>query len=329
MRIALEFTIAVNGGYGILSNGLRKGLVKAGHEIVEDNPEIVFCYGTPDVVVRARDRYKNVPLVYYTVFESSRYPEPWIKTIKEQDITLLLTATEYTKWTLSRDGLEAKILHHGVDDRWSYKPRRDDGVFTFIHWNAFEWRKGWDIVLGAFMEEFGEDEPVKLILKARETDNAKYLYQRGTNSLGIKNVEEIIGHLSDEAMVDMMERADCGVFPVKGEGWFINSMECVAQGIPVIMPNRMGMAEQWGVGYIDLGIKGYINASPRYPGYMIMPSLEDCKKKMRWAYEHQDECKDLGLIGSKQVHERFNWDRIINDLERYLILAKKDYVSKK
>lgn len=326
MRIATFFTEAKNGGYGILSNGITRGLIKAGHEIVESNPDVVFCYGTPDVTVRARMKYPTLPLVYYTVFESSMYPEEWVKAIKESHVDVLLTATQFTKWTLQRDGLDASILHHGVDDRWVFKPRRDDGVFTFVHWNAFEWRKGWDIVLGAFMEEFKEDEPVKLILKARETDNAKYLYEKGTNSLGIPNVEIVIGHLTDERMVDLMEKADCGVFPVKGEGWFINSMECVAQGIPVIMPNRMGMAEQWGKGYIDLDISGYINAAPRYPGFMIMPSLENCKKKMRWAYEHQDECREMGEVGSKEVHKKFNWGKIIKDLEQYLILATKNNV---
>lgn len=88
----------------------------------------------------------------------------------------------------------------------------------------------------------------------------------------------------------------------------------------------MGMAEQWGTGYIDLDISGYINAAPRYPGFMIMPSLEDCKKKMRWAYEHQEECREIGEKGSKEVHKKFNWSKIIKDLEQYLILATKNNV---
>ena len=323
MRIYFDTTESKNGGFSVLSAGIKNGLIKAGHQLVDSNPEVCFTYGIPDRAVQARKKFPNTPLIYYTVWESSKYPETYLKAVKEAKIDLVLTAAKFTQWVLSRDGIESKVWWHGIDDRWQYKPRRDDGVFTFLHYNAYEWRKGWEIVLGAFLEEFGETEPVRLILKARERDNADYLLPAGDEKgkLPFSNVEEILGHISDEAMVDMLARADCGVFPVRGEGWFLPSMECVAQGIPVIMPKKMAMEEQWGTGYFDCGIDGYINASPRYPGYMIAPSLEGVKKQMRYVYEHEKGVRELARKGSEEVYNKFNWTKIIGDLEKYINLV--------
>ena len=326
MRIYFGFTESKNGGFSILANGIKRALLAAGHELVDDRPEVCLTYGIPDKAEEARAKFPKVPLIYYTVWESSRYPEVYVKSIKTSKPDLVLTATEFTKWVLKRDGIKSEVWLHGIDDRWEYKPRRDDGVYTFLHYNAYEWRKGWEIVLGAFLEEFSDNEPVRLILKARERDNADYLLPVGMSKdspLPMNNVEEILGHISDEAMVDMMERADCGVFPVRGEGFFMPSFECVAQGVPVIMPNIMGMAQQWGSGYFDCGIDGYINASPRYPGYMIMPSLEGVKKQMRYCYEHEQEVRELAKKGSKEVFKKYNWRKIIKDLEGYINLVVK------
>ena len=324
MRIYFNYTESKNGGFSILGNGIKKALLDAGHQLVEDNPDVCVTYGIPNIPFDARQKFPTTPLLYYTVWESSLYPEMYIKKIKESKIDLVLTASKFTQWVLRRSGIDSKVWHHGIDARWEYKERKDDGVYTFLHYNAYEWRKGWDIALGAFLEEFEESEPVKLILKARERDNADYLLPIGQekgDKLPFDNVEEILGHISDQAMVDMIEQADCGVFPVKGEGWFLPSMECVAQGIPVIMPNEMSMKEQWGSGYFDCGIDGYICASPRYPGYMIMPSIAGVRKQMRYCFENEMEVRELAKKGSEEVHKKFKWSKIIKDLEGYISLV--------
>lgn len=326
MRIDYTFTNAKCGGFGTLGKGILRELKAAGHQITSDHPDILFGYGVPSILDTLRGRNKVSPLVYYTVWESSIYPEDWVKKMKEVGVALVLTATEFTKKSLIRAGWDGpiEVWHHGIDSRWEFKERRDDDVFTFLHYNAYEWRKGWDIVLRAFVEEFSPDENVELIFKARERDYANWLAPPNdpTIPLPFPHIKELIGFLSDQEMVEMMESADCGVFPVHGEGWFLPATECVAQGIPVIMPNKMAMSEQWNSGCIDLEIDGYINVSPRYPGYMIQPSVEDLKKKMRWCYNNVQTCKELGKKGSEEVHSRFNWKKIIRDLEEHLNSVK-------
>lgn len=324
MRINYEYTKAERGGFGVLGKGIQNALLQAGHELVETKPDIVFRYGVADVLNAAREKFPKEKLVYYTVWESSKYPPNWGEVIKKNRVDLLLTATKFTQSSLKKLGLKAEVWHHGIDSRWQFKERRHDNVFTFVHYNAYEWRKGWEILLKAFIEEFNVGEPVKLIMKARERNDANWIISPQQQG-GIDHplIEEVIGHISDEEMVELMERADCGVFPVKGEGWFLPSMECAAQGIPVILPKQMGLVEQWvNGGYLDIDV-GWINAEPRYPGYMMLPRWKDLRRKMRWMFNNQEKARIMGKVASKEVHRRFNWPKIINDFENYINLLLK------
>ena len=49
MRIYYDTTESKNGGFSILSAGIKNGLIKAGHELVDSNPEVCFTYGIPDL----------------------------------------------------------------------------------------------------------------------------------------------------------------------------------------------------------------------------------------------------------------------------------------
>lgn len=320
MKIDYKFTDAPNGGFGQLGRGIQRELLKAGHELVDENPDVYIRYGVPDIMQDVPDDH-TIPLVYYTVWESSLYPLDWAQAIKNKKVNLVLTATEFTKNSLSKCGIDAKVWHHGVDPFWQYRKRPDDGIFTFIHWNAYEWRKGWEIVLKAFLEEFRIDEPVRLVMKARERGESVWIVENPEEGIKHPLIKEVIGHISNEELVDLIYTADCGVFPVKGEGWFMPSMEFAASGGAVILPKQMGLTEQWiEGGYIDVELEGWINAEPRYPGYMMLVSVDDLRKKMRWAFQNQDRVRMMGRIASKGVHTRFNWSKIIKDLEGYLNL---------
>ena len=325
MVVCFEATQAPCGGFGTLSNGIINGLKKAGYTISEKNPDVLLAYGVDTEVREVRKRHPNTPLIYYTVWESSKYPEHWVKTAQEMKVDLILTAAEYTKQSIIDSGWKGRVevWHHGIDDVWQYRERKDDDIFTFIHYNAYEWRKGWDLVLGAFLKEFQTEEDVRLLFLARQRDYANWLIPGNQNldrPISFRNVEEKLGYFSREELANLIGSADVGVFPVHGEGWFLPATECVAQGLPVIMPNQMAMAEQWNAGCIDVELDGYINVSPRYPGYMIQPSVDDLQKKMRWCYNNKDKCKEMGKAGSVEVHKRFSWDKIIKDLEVYLKL---------
>ncbi|NIV10096.1 MAG: glycosyltransferase, partial [Aliifodinibius sp.] len=73
--------------------------------------------------------------------------------------------------------------------------------------------------------------------------------------------------VSDEEMVAMNMRADCFVFPAKGEGWGLPPFEAAAMGITPIIPDKGAFTEWINLScMIRVANRGYINAAPRYPG---------------------------------------------------------------
>ena len=61
-------------------------------------------------------------------------------------------------------GINVKVIPLGYnEEEFYYKRKKDDGVFTFTMYNAFDLRKGWDILFNAFNEEFKKDEKVNLM----------------------------------------------------------------------------------------------------------------------------------------------------------------------
>lgn len=350
IKVAFAHTGAKNGGYGILGKGIRTALDETGlFEVVRytttgggiiddiisnEKPDLLLSYGTPDSFNWIKKEYarKRIPHVHYVVWESSIFPSEWVEWYKSA--TLLLTSSKHTQGALRRAGLNAKIWHHAIDARFSYKERKDDGVFTFYHYNGYEFRKGTEILLQAFTEEFGIDERVKLVIKARERGLGALLVppiravtqemRRLKKETGLSYedqvrlehplITEVIGHVSDEEMVNLSGSADCFVFPAKGEGWGLPPFEAMAQGIVPIIPNVGSFAEWFDRDTMIVAeISGYFNGGFRYPGALFMVDKDDLRKKMRWAFNNERLLRKMGKEGSARIHEKYNWSTIMSE----------------
>lgn len=361
MKIYFAHTHAKNGGFGILGKGIRTALSKMPDvEIVNDENcnfpplqnrsgykripkvDIILTYGMPDLfeyaqALKKAQRGKPVH-VHYFVWESSQLPKDFVKIYKQADY--LLTATKYTAEMAAKQGLKADVWHHGIDERFAFQPRLDDGVYTFLHHNAYEYRKNWDIVLLAFMNEFSIDEPVRLVFKGRERKGGAWImpempklneqsvkiyredrkeYFRTFAKIDHPLIDEVLGHISDEEMVALNQKADCFVFPAKGEGWGLPPFEAAAMGIVPIV-SQFGAFSEWVDKRYMIALKpnGFLNTSPRYPGYMHAVGVQQVRRAMRKAFNEQDKQKKQAKAMSESIHEKYNWGRIGRDLVNYL-----------
>jgi glycosyltransferase involved in cell wall biosynthesis len=192
-------------------------------------------------------------------------------------------------------------------DIFYYKEKEDDGVFTFTMYNAFDMRKGWDILFGAFVEEFGKQEDVKLILKG-VMGKLPFPILKSQ----YPNVEVILKRSSQDELREMLYQTDCFVFPSRGEGFGLPPLEALACGTTSIIPNGSGMSEYFDDRYfIELEIDGlrpaiYENFDIKVVGEMIEPSKKDLKKKIRWAYENREKCWQMGKEGAKWVRDNYS-----------------------
>ena len=145
-------------------------------------------------------------------------------------------------------GVDTDIYRPDVEPLTFSKPLKD-----FVFLSVFGWslRKGYDVLLKAYLEEFTSDDPVSLLISSRyfgSTDESKKQVIRddiAKVSATIKNPKKphvvLFGDiLSDAAMPRIYASADCFVLISRGEGWGLPACEAAACNLPVITSRYSG-----------------------------------------------------------------------------------------
>ena len=109
-----------------------------------------------------------LPVVGATCFETEGLPPSWVAECNAAREVWVPSA--FNVRTFSDAGVDPDLLHavpYPVDtERLRPVPReRDPGApVTFLSVFEWTWRKGWDVLLRAWAEEFAHDEPVRLVV---------------------------------------------------------------------------------------------------------------------------------------------------------------------
>src|SRR5262245_28824752 len=104
-----------------------------------------------------------------TIFETDRIPEGWAAGCR--DVDELWVPTQFNLDSFSRAGVERariRVIPYGIDLRAfaAAPPRtRADGGFRFLYAFAYDYRKGVELLLEAFLAEFRRSEGAQLVLK--------------------------------------------------------------------------------------------------------------------------------------------------------------------
>lgn len=275
-------------GYSASALLMKKDIEKYGIFLNDDyeGQEICLNYHLPNTL-----QYSNSPKnIIFSMFETTKYPEFWGEWWARADKRIV--PSKFCSEVLQAQfGLDSVIAPLGYEPQKFYlldRERTDQSPFTFLHFDAFKYRKGWDIVLNAFDEEFGADEDVRLIFKTT--------VDKTMNLAEYKKVEVIKGIYSLDDLRELMQRSDCFVFPSRGEGFGLTPLECMATGMPIIVPNHTGMRE-----YFDESLMHdleWVKVKPVYDnkefhgldlGEQFQPTIASVRKAMRAEYEaHQN-----------------------------------------
>ena len=286
-------------GYGQSTTPLIMALEDAGIPVTHNytGQKVGVVYSYPHPLESLQTEFK----VLYSMFESTKIDPAWIPYLEMAD--KIFVPSKFCRDAFATRGISTEVIPLGYNpDNFYYQKKEDDGVFTFSMYNAFDHRKGWDILFGAFVEEFGKQADVKLILKSVHRKLPFPILKSQ-----YPNVEVRLGSVGQDKLRDLLYETDCFVFPSRGEGFGLPPLEALACGTPSILPNASGMSEYFDDRFfIELELEGnrppiYENFDIAVVGEMVEPSKKDLKKKLRWAYEHQKECWEMGKKGSEWV----------------------------
>ena len=290
-------------GYGRLESLLRR-YVK-----FNQNSDSVFLLGYPHSVKRPKGK-----LVYHSVFESTRLPSKWIGPANKADA--IITTDGWCRSVFRSSGVTVPIyvVPEGTDEFEIYSPSEDP--FTFLHYSftSENDRKGSKILLRAFLDLFGNKRDVRLIMKGNthETDMAFWKTY--------PNVEYIYSNYSRKQMLELTSKANCFVFPSKGEGFGLPPLESMAHGIPTIVSDNTAMSS-----FKDLSIPIKMKAKQKSEyslwennGYWFVPDEKHLKELMLDVYQNYDKYKGEALIKHEIVKKIYSFDKIAGELANVL-----------
>jgi len=290
-------------GYGMSRDILKQELFAQGIYLSENysQQKVGLLYNYPYGIRQMRN---DVRLIY-TMFESDQIPEDWPEYLKEANEVLV--PSEWCQRVFAKSGIKTTVVPLGYNsDVFTYHDRpvpvEQDGIFTFIHYDSFNMRKGFAEILEAFSQEFDHKEPVRLILKTiRESSPIPVIKSE------YPNIEIVRGSLSEVDLWRLLCRANCMVYPSRGEGFGITPLEAMATGLPAIVPNAHGISEYFDpefmlevkVDHMEPGL--YNRFKGQNVGDMTVVSVEDLRAKMRYAFNNQRQMKLMGKNASEYV----------------------------
>ncbi len=276
-----------------------------------------------------------------TMFETDRIPDDWVEQCRLMDE--IWVPSRFNMETFNRSGVphdKLRVVPGGVDiDAYhpSAPPLALGNRNGFVFLSVFDWadRKGWDILLTAFYDEFKSKEEVMLLIKTYKyctpgsiSGEFKHFLKNRMGSLqqSFPKVRILDCEMPSALMPGLYTACDAFVLPSRGESWGRPYMEAMACGLPVIGTNWSGNLEFMNEDNSYLieieGLEDVPGNTLLYSGHKwAKPSAEHLRQLMRHVYEHRREARARGAKGRADVCQKWTWNHaasaVVRELTKY------------
>ena len=178
--------------------------------------------------------------IQWVVFESTRVPPTVLSTMLTAD--QVWVPSEWGRKILVNSGVDPDRCHvvpEGVDSSQyhPYAPRVESPILSYLIAGKYELRKSIIETIYAWIQEFGNDPDVELVVKSNYFTNQAAKYNELSSwieTTGIQNVRVLWGTSSTSDLIDLYQQSHIFVLPTKGEGWGLPLIEAAAVGLPII-----------------------------------------------------------------------------------------------
>ncbi len=252
-------------------------------------------------------------------WEESKVPESWVDNFNKY-LDGIMVPSGFIKDVLMDSGVKVPIgvVPNGVEldilDALPY-PLSHGKRFTFLSISSGFPRKGMDVLLKAYFEEFSGDDDVVLVIKTFPNIHNKVVDAITREKNKTPNPPQLIHICEDlkrEEYTGLFKSSSCFVLPTRGEGFCIPAAEAMLAKMPVIITGYSG--------HMDFCDKGMALLVP----YRLVPSrshldakdskwaepdLEQLKQKMRYAFNKHgsEEIKKLVESAYDNIISNFTW----------------------
>ena len=295
---------------------------KLGHPLLDDIRARKTRADVPQVAFSQADVFPDVKgrrRVGWTMLEVDGLPPEWVAGANRMDEVWVPASFNVETFRDSGVRVPIEVMPLGVDVDYFHPGItgfRPSDRFTFL--SVFEWgeRKGADVLLRAFAEEFKESEDVLLLVSVYNRDPDVDVHNE-IAKLGLAPGAPIVvlvnAEFADYQMGSLYRSADCFVLPSRGEGWGMPALEAMACGLPTIVTAWSGPADFLtdDTGY-PLHVRAMAPAKakcPHYDGFRwAEPDLEHLRFLLRHVVDRPDEARRKGEAAATFVAGNLTWE---------------------
>jgi glycosyltransferase involved in cell wall biosynthesis len=327
---------------GVLSPPTRELLLRLKHTpVAVEQALCIHAHGADTWQIRPQARH----LAGRTMFETDGLPPGWAQNCNR--VHEVWVPSRFNMETFRRAGVEPSkvyLLPEGVDTshfRPGVEPLPLPGRPGFTFLSVFDWqfRKGWDVLLRAYLTEFQPHEDVRLVLKVYQynlpdRDVERDVAEFAARALG-RPLEQgppvvvLRGYIGEEAMPRLYAAADAFVLPTRGEGFGRPLAEAMACGLPTIATN-------WG-GHLDfmrpdnaylIQCQAPVPVSPQNDIWVFQgqrwaePDVAHLRSLLRHVYAQRGEAAARGAAARQTIVQEFDLpgvhQRFLHEVQRIL-----------
>jgi len=271
--------------------------------------------------------------ILYTTMETKTVHPGFLNRVQQYDEVWVPCRDNYISLAEAMTkNIPMKVIPEGVDTlSWPVDARPDErynkDIFTFMFCGDWSYRKGNDILIRAYAEEFGREENVRLLLFVHYQGNGpertyptvarEIQYFKNKFKINYLPKIEIIGeHHTDAEMPGIFACADVGFFPTRGEACMLPGIQFMALGIPIITSDWGGQTDYCNNKNSYLiktekfdTIDDKVNCMVDFQKGMLMafPDLDDTKRLLRLAYEREDVLVSKSQSCLRHIRKDFDW----------------------
>jgi hypothetical protein len=303
-------------GYGRMGLNIERSLRRSGVDVFtslpspeEITPEDSICANAVwmSVPTHARGWWEGQKLHILTMWEATVLPESFRESIHEFETVMVPSQQNVELFSKYHDNV--KLVTLGIDPEvWHPIKRPEPSVYFDFLIGGSGTRKGTDLAYKAFLKVFAtwpKGGPVpRLVMKS----------PRGAEFSG-ERVEVISGRISAEEEVDLYSGAHCYLQPSRGEGFGLQPLQAIAQGLPTILTGAHGHASFSHLG-MELSSKMEPAAYFMYgdAGEWWEPDFDELCERMEWVYHNYEDAVCDAAVAADIAVSTFNWDASTNQL---------------
>ncbi len=283
--------------------------------------------------------------ILYTTIESNTIPKQFVDAANNYNE--IWVTSDYCKEVLTKylpdkeifvlpDSIDINLYKEDVEP-YGFRPKMKD--FVFISVFGWSYRKGYDVLLKSYLQEFTGDDPVSLLIFSRYQSREdkgqviKKTVQKFIEKYGGDNPPHIArcGQVIQEFKMPSIYKA-CNAFALysRGEGFLIPACEASLCGLPVISVNHSGqtmflnkdnstLIEPDFFEKIQPGkIHVHFWDNQEFPSLESEQALDDAKKALRFVYENYDLAKEKNKILQEKIKKEYNIDNVASMAKKKL-----------